>query len=98
MNDPLNSFEEICFIFTLTPLAVSASLTEAIPNRNTDLIERHCSWTRAIRVASKRKFVSYNKTLASVGCGPVDSCSSFISNGSDECRAISESRFGLIES
>ena len=47
--------------FTFALLVGPASLTEAIPNRNADLLEPRCSKTRAISVATERKFVSYSK-------------------------------------
>ena len=85
MNDPLNFFDEMRFIFTFALLVAPASLTEAIPDKNAGLLEPCCSWTRAIGVGSERKFVPYSKTLGSGRDPPVGSCSSLVSGGSDEC-------------
>ena len=72
MNAPLNLLDVMRFIFTIALLVASASLTEAIPNKNAHLIELRCPYTHAIRVASEARFVSYSKTLAS-GCDPFQS-------------------------
>jgi hypothetical protein len=52
MNDPLNLFDARRFIFTFALLVALASLAEAIPDKNADLLEPRCFWTRAIGVAS----------------------------------------------
>ena len=48
MTGPPNIFDAKRFIFMFALLAALASLTEAIPDKNADIFEPRCSWTRAI--------------------------------------------------
>jgi hypothetical protein len=63
-NVLLNFFENVRFIFTISRLVVSAYLSEAIPDNNTDFFEPPCSKTGTISVGPERKFVSYSETLS----------------------------------